>query len=251
MASANVDVVEIATQAIEAVGTVVSAYASVKLLEVAKGNYDLWKEQRDYYNTTFQLGVEAPLAAEVFAIPIRALDYSAQAGTIYNAQTGPLGGRAGDIGGWWDRHAAMYNTTRDATITELVPDTARLQSDWANYLFRFEEHTTDVMNDIRWDRRLVVHNVGIKQGTAISAALATSFSIYERAIDGMGDQFASLANGAAAYAGYRKGMSDVNAEFTHYGYQQGLVGTTRDINSDSYKNDMSYKNAQTAKEWRG
>lgn len=227
MAAANVDVVEIATQVVEAVGTVVSAYASIKLLRVARKNYELWRDQRRYYFDTFQQGVELPLSVEVFGMPITALDYSAQAGTIYDPNTGPFGGRSGDIGGWWDRHASMYNTTR-AAITELDPDTARLRTDWANYLFRFEEHTVDVMNDIRWDRRLAVHNVGIKQGTAISSALATSFSVYENAIDSMGDQFATLANGAAAYAGYRRGMADTNADFISYGYRNNHVDKQKD-----------------------
>lgn len=223
MATANFDVVEIATQIIEAVGTIVSAYASYKLLQVARDNYDLWKEQREYYYNTFQFGVEAPLALEVFAEPRKMLDYVGQAGTLYATETGPFGGLSGDIGGWWDRHAAMYSVKRDSEITELAPDTSRLQSDWANFLFRFEEHTTDVMNDIRWERRMAVHNIGIKQGTAVSAALATGFNAYESAIGGIGDQFAALANGAAAYSGYRRGMADTNADFQEYGYRHNQV----------------------------
>lgn len=222
MAAANIDVVEIATQVIEAVGTIVSAYASFKLLEVARDNYELWRDQREYYYNTFQQGVEKPLAAEVFATPVRALDYGAQTATVHDAQTGPLGGQAGDIGGWWDRHAAMYNTVRDPTITELPVDLAAMQSDWTNYLFRYEEHFNDVLNDIRWERRLAVHNVGVKQGTAISSALATSFSAYEEAIGSVGDQFATLANGAAAYAGYRKGQADTADNFTEYGYRRNV-----------------------------
>jgi hypothetical protein len=220
MATATVDSVEIATQAIEAVGTIVSAYASVKMLEVAKDNYELWQDQRDYYFDTFYKGVEVPLAAYVFGIPRRELDYSAQTGTIHDSNTGPFGGAAGDIGGWWDRHAKMYNATRDAEITELDPDFARLQSDWGNYLFRYEEHAVDIFNDIRWDRRLSIHNVGIKQGTAISAALSTAFNKYEDAINSAGDQFATLANGAASYAGYRRGMADTADDFTQYGYRK-------------------------------
>lgn len=220
MVNASVDVVEIATQAVEAVATVVSAYSSFELLEVARDNYELWRDQREYYYSVFQNGLEAPLALEVFNTPVDTLDYSGQAATIYDASTGVLGGQAGDIGGWWDRHAAMYSTVRDAIITELNPDIARLRSDWANYLFRYEEHTVDVHNDIRWDRRLALHNVGIKQGTAVSAALSTAFNVYEEASDGLADQFATIANGAAAYAGYRRGRADTSDDFNAYGYRQ-------------------------------
>jgi len=213
MAAATFDVVEIATQVVEAIGTIASAMSSAALLEVAEDNYDLYRQQKDYYNSTFQMGVEAPLVAEVMAMPRLMLDYSAQAATVYNASTGPFGGQVGDAGGWWDRHAAMYNTVRNAHITEYDADMSRLRSDWANYLFRFEEHNTDILNDIRWNRRLALHNVGIKQGTSISAALSTAFSGYEDAMNDSADQFATFANGAASYAGYRKGMSDTNSTF--------------------------------------
>lgn len=242
----TVDTGEVVTQAIEAVGTIAAAYASYKMLEVAKDNYNLWKEQRDYYFNTFQIRVEVPLAAEVFAVPVKALDYSAQVATIYDTQTGALGGQAGDIGGWWDRHAAMYNTVR-GPITELVPDIARLQTDWANYLFRYEEHTTDMMNDIRWERRIAVHNIGIKQATAISAALATSFNAYENAIDGVGDQFATLANGAAAYSGYKKGISDERDNFAHFGYRQN---ESRPV-VPNFVQLPQYQQPLPAKEYRG
>lgn len=219
MAAANVDVVEIATQAAEAAGALGSIYTGFKLLAVARDYYDLYKEQRDFYYSVFQYGVEAPLASEVFAMPIMMPDHTQQAGTIYDPDTGPLGGRSGDIGGWWDRHAAMYGTVRDATITSLEADTARLQSDWANYLFRFEEHYVDVMNDIRFNRRLGVHNIGLKQGSYISAALSTGFSNYEDMLDGTADALSATANGAAMYAGYRRGLTDTYDDFLNYGYR--------------------------------
>jgi len=127
----------------------------------------------------------------------------------------------------------MYNTVKDGAITELAPDIAKLKSDWANYLFRYEEHTVDVHNDIRWDRRLALHNVGIKQGTSISAALSTSFKVYEDAIDGVGDEAASIASGAAAYSGYRRGISDTFDDFTHYGYKRNARTPSTNIVSNT------------------
>lgn len=223
MAAANVDVVEIATQVAEAAGALGSLYTGFKLLVVARNYYSLYKQQRDFYYSTFQYGVEAPLAAETFAVPVLRLDYSAQAGTIYDSATGPFGGESGDIGGWWDRHAAMYNTVRDPYNTELVPDTAALQSDWANYLFRFEEHYNDVMNDIRFTRRLGIHNIGLKQGSYIGAALGTSFSNYEDMLDGTADALSATANGATMYAGYRKGLTDTYDDFVRNSYRNNYA----------------------------
>lgn len=222
MAAATVDVVEIATQAAEAAGALGSVYTGFKLLSVARDYYDLYRDQKDFYNSVFQQGVEAPLAAEVMALPVAQLDHTTQAETIYDTQTGPLGGSAGDIGGWWDRHAQMYHTERDDNITELAPDTARLQSDWANYLFRFEEHYVDVLNDIRWNRRIGLHNIGLRQGAYISAALATSFSNYEDMLDGTADTLSAMGNGAAMYAGYRRGLNDTYDDFLQLQYRQNV-----------------------------
>jgi len=241
MAAATIDTVEIATQAAEAAGALGSVYTGFKLLKVARDYYDLYKQQRDFYYATFQNAVEAPLAVETFGVPIKQLDHTAQAATIYDANTGPLGGQSGDIGGWWDRHAAMYHTVRDDIITALVPDTARLQTDWANYLFRFEEHYVDVFNDIRFNRRLGVHNIGLKQGAYVSAALSTSFSNYEDMLDGTADALSATANGAAMYAGYRRGLTDTYDDFLQYGYRRNTP------NVDIYaQQSHPYAEGQTA-----
>lgn len=223
MAAATIDTVEIATQAAEAAGALGSVYTGYKLLSVARDYYKLYQQQRDFYYSTFQNGVEAPLAVETFNVPIKQLDHTAQAATIYDTATGPLGGQSGDIGGWWDRHAAMYHTQRDDIITSLPADLARLQSDWANYLFRFEEHYVDVFNDIRFNRRLGVHNIGLKQGSYISAALSTGFSNYEDMLDGTADALSATANGASMYAGYRKGLTDTYDNFASYTYRQNVT----------------------------
>lgn len=242
MAAATIDTVEIATQAAEAAGALGSMYTGFKLLAVARDYYNLYKQQRDFYYATFQNGVEAPLAAETFAMPIKQLDHAGQAETIYDSATGPLGGQAGDIGGWWDRHAAMYHSKRDDIITALPADLARLQSDWANYLFRFEEHYTDVWNDIRFNRRLGIHNIGLKQGAYISAALSTSFSNYEDMLDGTADALSATANGAAMYAGYRKGLTDTYDDFAAYTYREN-----RGFRPDIYAQQSTpYAGAQAA-----
>jgi hypothetical protein len=232
MAAATFDVVEIATQAAEAAGALGSVFTGFQLLSVAKDYYQLYAQQRYFYQVVFQYGVEAPLIDEVMSIPSRRYDYNAQLLTVFDDLTGPLAGFdmdtfeshnpnvSGDTGGWWTRRAQMYYADKDPIITALPADRARLESDWANYLFRFEEHYTDIMNDIRFNKRLGVHNIGLKQGAYVSAALSTSFGNYEDALDGTADSLSATANGAAAYSGYRQGRSDTNDAFNATTYRQ-------------------------------
>lgn len=213
------DLTEILTQAIEAAAGLGSVYTEAKMLSVARDYYRLYDRQKQFYYQTFQYGIEAPLAQEVFAIPYLMLDYNKQIDTLINGDSGVFGGESTDAEGWWTRHARMYATNRDMRISELEPDMARLKSDWANYLFRFEEHYNDTMNDIRWNKRLAVHNVGLKQGTAVTAGLATAFSAYEDAMGRTGDMLATMANGAASYSGYRRGIADTTSRFDEANYE--------------------------------
>lgn len=214
------DATEIATQIIEAAAGLANAYAAFEMLAVSRDYYDLYAHQKAFYYAVFQNGVEAPLAAQLFGVPFHALDYAGQAATINDPQTGAFGGNAGDIGAWWMRHANMYNAIPDPYITELLPDITLLKSDWGNYLFRYEEHFKDILDDIRWNGRLAMHNIGLKQNTAVSAALATGFGKYEDEIDDTADVFSAMGNGAAAYAGYRRRQADVAEQFTAYGVRQ-------------------------------
>lgn len=232
MAAATFDVVEIATQAAEAAGALGSVFTGFQLLSVAQDYFNLYAEQRYFYQVVFEYGVEAPLIDEVMSVIPRQLDYSAQVDTVFDPLTGPLAGFdhydyegtnpniSGDTGGWLTRHAQMYSTNQDPIITSMPADRIRIESDWANYLFRFEEHYTDIMNDIRFNRRLGVHNIGLKQGAYVSAALSTAFGNYEDALDGTADALSATGNGAAAFSGYRQGRSDANDAFNSTTYRQ-------------------------------
>lgn len=221
------DLTELATQVLEAAAGLGSMYSESKMLGVARDYYRLYDRQKQFYYNTFQNGLEAPLAREVFAIPYLRLDYGKQIDTLINRESGVFGGSSTDAMGWWARHGNMYNSPTDSSrFGDMEADMARLKSDWANYLFRFEEHYNDTMNDIRWNKRLAVHNIGIKQGTAVAAALATSFSAYEDAMSRTGDMLATMANGAAQYAGYRRGQADTNDTYNSNTYQLAMPAMT-------------------------
>lgn len=225
MASASfvTDLTEIATQAAEAAAGIAGVVSGYKQVELARDYYNLYREQREFYYTTFQTGVEAPLANEVAAIPIRALDYAGTAGAAYDPVTGPLGGESTDALGWWTRHAGAYNTPIDPHLLRtLDADLAKIKSDWTNYLFRFEEHFTDTQNDIRWKKRMMLHNFGIKQGTAIAGALDSSLGEYQEQIADFGNMLATYGNGAARYVGYKKGLADTADDFDAVGFDPPL-----------------------------
>lgn len=212
-ASFIVDTTEIATQLAEAVAGIGSLVGGFKMIELAKDYYGLYQQQREFYYSTFQTGVESPLISEVNGVARYNTNYAGRVGTIYNGVTGPFGGSVTDTVGWWDRHAKMYHTSRDSKITALEPDVAKIKSDWTNYMFRFEEEWTDIRNDIRWNKRLAIHNYGVKQGAAISGALNTSLNEYQNHIADFSSQLATYGNGIAKYVGYRRGLADTADDF--------------------------------------
>jgi hypothetical protein len=217
----TIDVVEIATQAIEAAAGIASVVASFKVLDLAKKYYKLYDHQRTFYRNTFQTGLEAPLAAEVYADTPYVLNHVGRVTTAYNATTGPFGGRSTDTAGWWARHGAAYNTLSDARLTrELTFDSARIKSDWTNYLFRLEEQFYDTASDIRWRKRLALHNIGVRTGTAVAGALETALHKYTEQMDDFGDMLATHGNGIAKYAGYKRGLADASDSFESMSYQQ-------------------------------
>lgn len=224
----TIDLVEIATQALEAAAGIASVVASFKVLSLAKKYYKLYDHQRTFYRNTFQKGLEAPLAAEIYADTPYVLNHVGRVATAYNADTGPFGGRSTNTAAWWARHGATYNTTNDARLTrELVFDEARIKSDWTNYLFRLEEQFYDTSSDIRWRKRLALHNVGIRTGTAVSSALENSLGKYTAQMDDFGDMLATHGNGIAKYAGYKRGLSDTSDSFSAMDYQQRVPQSTQ------------------------
>lgn len=213
------DLTEIITQAVEAAAGIASLYNSYKLLEIAEDYYDLYKRQREFYYTNFQQGVEAPLAGEIYAEAKPVLDYAGRIATAYNPVTGPFGGQATDMTGWWLRHANAYGAALDPDLVqEQTTDILLIQSDWTNYLFRFEENYFDVRNDIRWRKRLAVHNMGVKQGTAVSSAMDTALMGYQGQLNEFGNQLATYGNGIAKFVGYKKGLADTADDFNNTQY---------------------------------
>jgi hypothetical protein len=240
-ATFETDLVEIATQVAEAAAGIGSFISGLQNIDLARKYYDLYNQQRQFYYNVFQNGAEKNLATQTYSAPTYVVNYGARAQTVLNPSTGPLGTIATDIAGWAARHAGMFAQVVDPDITELALDKARLTSDWVNYLYRFEELWADIRNDTRWAQRLTVHNVGIKQGTAITAALSDAVRGYSDQITDLSSQLATYGNGIAKYAGYKRGLQDTAQEFT--------VGTSFSHKSvlqpPDYDTDLTYKQSQS------
>lgn len=218
------DLTEIATQVAEAAAGVAGILASFKLLDLARDYYNLYRDQREFYYTTFQQGVENPLAQEVYADGIPTLDYAGRVATAYDLATGPFGGRSSDMRGWWQRHRQAYGAFEEANLLkESVFDIVRIKSDWTNYLFRFEETYYDLRSDIRWRKRVALHNIGIKEGTAVTSAMATSLGQYQDQISNFQDQMATYGNGIARYVGYKRGLADTVDDFGAMSYERASM----------------------------
>lgn len=213
------DLTEILTQAAEAAGGIAGIYTSFKLLDLARDYYNLYNSQRTFYYNTFQQGLEGPLAAEIYADPKPVLNYAGRVATMYDVATGPFGGKSTDVDGWWRRHRQAYGMRMDADLNkELTLDKQRVRSDWANYMFRFEEVYTDLTSDIRWRKRLALHNIGVKEGTAVTSSLNSSLAEFQNNIQDFGNQLATYGNGIARMTGYKKGLADTADDFNKMDY---------------------------------
>lgn len=219
------DETEVITQAVEAASAIGSLMQSFKSIAIAQQYYNLYASQRNFYFNTFQKGVEAPLISALGSDLPYTYNYNGRLNTMLNPATGPYSGASTDLVGWASRHAGMYGTTVDPKITEAQVDIPRVQSDWANYLFRFEEYWYDVRNDQRWYKRMAVHNMGIKQGSAVVPALNYGLTNLTNQIGQMADQLATYGNGAAKYAGYQRGLADVS-DFFRQGTDYKVPDTT-------------------------
>lgn len=195
-------------QAVAAASAVASIAASAQYLNIAEDYYDLYREQRDFYNLNFQYGAEQPFATEVFAEPVYVADYSGASTMLNNDMLVYLDG----FELWYERKMRMYhmpNFLNTATHTPQEVDRAAHMDDWNNYTYARERHLEDVYNARRFSRMLDAANAGVKQGTAVERGLATSFPLLDAAYGNVGDFFAVQSNGLARMSGYFRAREDI------------------------------------------
>jgi hypothetical protein len=213
-ATFETDLVEIITQAAEAAAMVGSLWSSFKVVDQARDYYNLYNRQRQFYYSTFQQGAEAPLALDVYNTAIPVLSYTDADALLY-ANTGVFGGSMSDTGGWWTRRSASFGASPDAAILaeEFNQDDVLTHSHWENVLFRFEESNTDILSDQRWDHRMKLHNVALKQQSAVLSGLASAEGQREDAMSATSSRLADMGNSLAERRGMIQGHKDVQARY--------------------------------------
>jgi hypothetical protein len=213
-ASFVTDLTEIVTQAVEAAAMVGSLFSSLAAVDQARDYYNLYNQQRQFYYNVFQKGAEAPLAAMVYTTAITNIDYAGTAKEVYGP-TGPLKQQITSTLGWWNRHSLMYGASPSQPIVseELQLDEIALESHWANMMYRYDESLVDLLNDQRWDHRMKLHNVALKQQSAVISGLSSAVDLREENMSATGSYLANVANSLAQRRGLIQGHKDAQSRY--------------------------------------
>ena len=170
MVGANVDVVEAASVLLEAAIAVYIADQKIKSLEammaVAEGYYQLYKDQDAVLREVFYNNPDSAIPMLINEMDVLAAenpDYAARIMDFWDA-TGPFvdeSPNSGPTSDWMKRQEyvdiSRINTVRDDIALQYFDaDNVKLESDWTNYMFRFEEMRTDVENDIKFQKKMQV-----------------------------------------------------------------------------------------------
>lgn len=209
------DLTEIITQALEGAAMIGSLWSSFGVVDLARSYYNLYNAQRQFYYSTFQVGAEAPLAVAVYNTPLVTMQYAGTAALLYGAQ-GVFGGAMGSSAlPWYTRHSLMFGATPAAAILsdELTQDQLLVESQWTNVMFRFSEVNFDLLSEQRWDYRMKLHNVALKQMSTVLGSLASSVEQREGIMSDRASNFAGMANSLAQRRGLVQGHKDVQARY--------------------------------------
>jgi hypothetical protein len=209
------DLTEIITQALEGAAMVGSLWSSFGVVDLARSYYNLYHAQRQFYYSTFQQGAEAPLAVAVYNTPLVTMQYAATAAQLYSP-TGVFGDAMGNSPTpWYIRHSLMFGTIPAAAILndELTQDQLLTESQWTNVMFRFSEVNFDLLSEQRWDHRMKLHNVALKQMSTVLGGLASAVELREDNMTSRASNFADMSNSLAQRRGLVQGHKDVQARY--------------------------------------
>jgi hypothetical protein len=185
---------------------------------MALQQYDNYSMQRQFYFDHFQMQGEGPFVYEQFGIYLYIPDYI---GIDYGYSLWPPGALfmfrpelqarinfLGAVGtnGYWQSYARRYNPygsfTLDSSSRDM--DVANIRDDWTSYMFRYEEHKRDVLNERRWASQMGALSYGVKEAYEVAEGLAVSFDIFDKAQGDLINEGNTALNGLATFAGYRQ-----------------------------------------------
>lgn len=230
-ASFVTDLTEIITQLVEGAAMVGSLWNSFAVVDLARSYYNLYNAQRQFYYSTFQVGAEAPLAVAVYNTPLVTTQYAGNAAQLY-APTGVFGGAMGTSAlPWYIRHSLMFGMAPASPILsdELNQDQLLTESQWTNVMFRFSEVNFDLLSEQRWDHRMKLHNVAMKQMSTVLGSLASAVEQREDVMSARASNFADMSNSLAQRRGLVQGHKDVQARYASLansaGSDYGVLGS--------------------------
>lgn len=229
-----------------------SAGVAILYQQLAQKYYDLYDHQRTFYYNNFQNNVmgELGLIQQTQALPIYTPQYDPQAANFASFQIeGMFSGIDTPTYQWWNLHANMYhddifltNYGAYGTPTNIGPgvnlDNASITADFDTYLYRYEEHRTDVYVERRWEWQNQSLNFGVKQANVVQSGLATSFGFIDTATGTMSDFFATQANGLSRYGSYRHAIASNGAQLNgaaRYGTKLAGLSTSMGVGDISRK----------------
>lgn len=197
---------------------------SMNQIGLARDYYDLYKTQRNFYYNTFQNTGEAPLTAEVFGVAFYTPDYagSTPASSLYWYPQF-LNTLQAYIPFIISRHNDMF-TAPHTTLPSLAVDLAEVNDDWRSYMFRYEEHKRDFLNETRWAQQMDALSYGVKEAANVERGLATSFEGFDKAAGEISGSLNTLGNGLATYTSYNKALDSYwnvvsNPSRSNYAFQ--------------------------------
>lgn len=185
-------------------------YIQSEYIKLADDYYDLYKDERDFYYNVFQQTGEGPLNAEVFAEPFYTPEYAGVLNTSSLFYFNPwLANLKTNFPETLARKHRMFNVPDINFINfpSLATDMAAIDDDWKSYMFRYEEHKRDVLNERRWTHQMDSSAYGVKAGAQATEGLATSFRVFDDANGQLVSSVASLGNGLATYNAYNRKMN--------------------------------------------
>lgn len=192
-----------------------SLWSSFGVIDLARNYYNLYNAQRLFYYSVFQQGAEAPLAVTVYNTPLVTMQYAATAAQLYSP-TGVFGGAMGvSPQPWCTRRGLMFGAGMPTSIVEdeLFQDQELVESQWTNVMYRFAEVNFDLLSDQRWDHRMKLHNVAMKQMSTVLSGLASAVEAREDTMTSRASYFADISNSAAEKRGLVQGHKDVQARY--------------------------------------
>ena len=186
-------------------------------IDLANNYYHLYRDQRNFYYSTFQIQGEEPLVNELYGVPFYVPLYDSAGTWVSNGIV-----TNSSLFYYRPQEAYQANTIFQTTLTnhlEMFNSSLLLQTpalfemaeifdDWSVYFYRYEEHRRDVYNARRYAQNMDALSYGIKEGAQIERGLATSFAVFDEAQGRLVNAMNSSLDDVTTHLGYARQIKE-------------------------------------------